>query len=134
MTNRAMCAALALLSALAAGCTESAPATAEVADAAPAVAAPEAGEPDAPVATAEEPAAAVAPASRAIDDGSFRALAEEVAKLRAQLASMQKAAAAPKPQLIEPVPPEGVAPEAEDAVFEDEGPEPQIVEVRSETY
>jgi hypothetical protein len=135
MTNRAMWAALALAAALAAGCTDSARAPTEVGGAAPGATASAAGEPVAPAATVEEPAAQAAPAARPIDDGSFRALAEEVAKLRAQLASMQKAAAAPKPHLIEPVKPEDVALDGEEAGgVEDDGPQPEIVEVYNETY
>jgi len=135
MTDRAMWAALTLAAALAAGCTDSARAPAQADDAAPDATAPADGEAVAPVATVDEPAGPAAPAARPIDEGAFRALAEEVAKLRAQLASMQKSAAAPKARLIEPVQPPEVALEAEEAgEFEDDGPQPEIVEVNNETY
>ena len=135
MANRAMWAALALAAALAAGCTDSARSPADSTDTAATAAVPAAVQPVARVAAVEEPAPAAAPSVRPIDDAAFRALAEEVAQLRAQLVSMQRAATAPKPHLIEPVQPEEVL-DAEDAVEveDDEGPQPEVVEVYNETY
>ena len=79
---------------LGAGCTETVRAQ-EVA--------PTSEEAPAPATKADE--ATKPAAQRPIDEGAIRALAEEVARLRAQIAELNKAKQTPAPSLVEPVRP-----------------------------
>ena len=87
---------------LAAGCTEAVTAQEIAPTSEPAPASGPAPVP-APAAKADEP---TRPApQRPIDEGAIRALAEEVARLRSQLAELQAAKQTPAPSLVEPVRP-----------------------------